>query len=418
MHSSTGDKAGRRIFRVAVLDTIHGAEVIARKMVESGILAQPLEVYHHTTSLDAFDEVVAPIHLSPANPHLVQARGLGKRIISHHQAVGELMMGSIPDDLRKIEVTGTHSKTTTALLLAMILSRQKRVLSHTTRGLEIWSEGRPELLKEGLSITPANVILAREEALSHGAEALICEISLGGTGLADLGVLTSFSGDYRIAAGTRWASTAKLQMLSLARRGSRLAANADCRTSPDISFAEGGRVQALPDELVYGEERLSLSLGEDLDFASYQTAISGAAAAAELLGVEKEETARALEGFGGFFGRMKIERLDGRTVFDSSNSGLKVSDIERALDKARGPDLAAVVGEDAQTVCEGLDIPLLAELLRERRGEIDELILVGERLRPLAAELGAKTARDLAEGLKKAEFSRPKRLLSAVKCFR
>jgi hypothetical protein len=115
---------------------------------------------------------------------------------------------------------------------------------------------------------------------------------------------------------------------------------------------------------------------------------------------------------------MKIELLDGRTVFDSSNSGLKVSDIERVLDKARGPNLVAVVGEDAQTVCEGLDIPRLAELLRRRRSEIEDLVLVGERLRPLARELGAETARDLAEGLEKAESYRPKRLLSAVKCFR
>jgi UDP-N-acetylmuramoylalanine-D-glutamate ligase len=207
-------------------------------------------------------------------------------------------------------------------------------------------------------------------------------------------------------------------MLSLARQGSRLAANADCRISPDISFAEEGLVRALPDGLIYGEERLGLSLGEDLDFASYRTAISGAAAAAELLGLEREDTIRALEGFGGFSGRMKIERLDGRTVFDSSNSGLKVSDIERALDKARGPNLVAVVGEDAQTVCEGLDIPRLAELLRRRRSEIEDLVLVGERLRPLARELGAETARDLAEGLEKAESYRPKRLLSAVKCFR
>ncbi len=132
-----------------------------------------------------------------------------------------------------------------------------------------------------------------------------------------------------------------------------------------------------------------------MDFASYQTAISGAAAAAELLELEREDTIRALEGFGGFSGRMKIERLGGRTVFDSSNSGLKVSDIERAMDKARGPNLVAVVGEDAQTVCEGLDIPRLAELLRRRRSEIEDLVLVGERLRPLARELGAETAQDL-----------------------
>ena len=102
-------------------------------------------------------------------------------------------------------------------------------------------------------------------------------------------------------------------------------ANADCRISPDISFAQGGLVQALPGGLLYGEDRLELNLSADLDLPSYQTAISAAAAAADLLGVERVEAARALEGFGGFSGRMKIERLGGQTVFDSSNSGLKVA---------------------------------------------------------------------------------------------
>lgn len=417
MHCITGDKAGKRVSKVAVLDTIHGAETIAQRMVECGIQAEPLEVYHHSASLEDFEMVVAPVHLSPANPHLLQARSLGKRVITHHQAVGELL-ALIPEDLLRIEVTGTHSKTTTALLLAMILSGQKRVLSHTTRGLEIWSEGRARLLREGLSITPANVIPAAQEALAQGAEALICEISLGGTGIGELGILTSFANDYRIAGGSRWASSAKLQMLSLARRGSRLVANADCRISPDISFAQGGLVQALPGGLLYGEDRLELNLSADLDLPGYQTAISAAAAAADLLGVERVEAVRALEGFGGFSGRMKIERLGGQTVFDSSNSGLKVADVRRALDKLQGPDLTVVVGEDAQTVCEGLDIPLLADLLRERRSEIGELILVGERLRPLAEELGAGTAENREVGLEKAQSTRPRRLLSAVKCFR
>ena len=416
MYRSTGDKAGRRVSRVAVLDTIHGAKIIARQMVQSGIQAEALEVYHHVSSLEGFDEVVAPVHLSPENPNLFEARRRGIRIITHHQAVGELM--SIPDDLETIEITGTHSKTSTALLLAMILSGQKRVLSHTTRGLEIWDCGTPRLLKRGLSITPANVILALQEALTQKAGALICEISLGGTGLAKYGVLTSLSGDYRIADGTKWASTAKLQMLSLARKGAYLAANADCRLSPDISFGKGGSICATPIELIYGKERHRLSMGEDLDFPGYQTAISGAAAAAEILGLKRDEVISALEGFDGFSGRMKIERLEGRTIFDGSNSGLKVIDIDRALDKAKGSDLAVVVGEDAKTVCEGLDVPLLAELLRRRRSEIKELILVGERLRPLAAELGAKTAKDLADGLEKAEVCRPERLLSVVKCFR
>jgi coenzyme F430 synthetase len=417
MHCSTCMQTGRRSPKIAVLDTIHGGNVIARKMVESGIEAEALEVYHHTTSLAGFDGVAVPVHLAPNNPHLVEARRRNLLIITHHQAVGELLEPALTG-VEVFEITGTHSKTSTALLLAMMLSRQKRVLSHTTRGLEIWSKGESHLLKNGLSITPGNVILAAEAAAAQEADALICEISLGGTGRADVGILTSLSGDYRIAGASKWASTAKLQMISLARKGSKLIANTDARISADVSFASEGRVDAKPDRLIFGGVELALSLGEDLDFAGYRTAIAGAAAAAEAAGMERDEIARALQDFDGFSGRMKIKRLRDMIYFDNSNSGLKVRDVARALDRAQGPDLAVVVGEDAETVCEGLNIPAMTNLLRERRAEMARLILVGKRLEPLAAELEAETAKNLAEGLGKAETFGLKRLLSCVKCFR
>ena len=374
-------------------------------------------MYHHTTSLAGFDGVAAPVHLAPNNPHLVEARRRNLKIITHHQAVGELMEPAL-NGVEVFEITGTHSKTSTALLLAMMLSHQKRVLSQTTRGLELWSAGETHLLKNGLSITPGNAIIAAEAAAKQGAAALICEISLGGTGRANYGILTSLSGDYRIAGASKWASTAKLQMISLARKGSKLIANTDARISADISFASEGRVDAKPGRLIFGEVELALSLSEDLDFAGYRTAIAAAAAAAEAAGIERDEIALSLQDFDGFSGRMKIKRLPGMTYFDNSNSGLKVRDVARALDRARGPDLAVVVGEDAETVCEGLNILALRDLLRERRAEMAKLILVGKRLEPLAAELKADTAKNLAEGLGKAETFGLKRLLSCVKCFR
>jgi len=387
-------------------------------MVESGLLAEAFEVYHHTPDLAGFDLVVAPVHLAPGNPALALAKTAKKKIITHHQAVGELLRERVDPAMEVFEVTGTHSKTSTALLLSMMLSWQKKVLSHTTRGLEIWQDGKSRLLEKGLSITPGNVIRAREEALAHGVEALICEISLGGTGLADYGIVTSLSGDYPIANATKWASTAKLQMLALAKNGAKLLANSDARLSPDVSFARGGRVYARPDSLIFAKEVVHLDLGQDLDFMGYETAIAGAAAAADLAGIAKSEIVQALSGFDGFSGRMKIKRLPNQTFFDSSNSGLKVRDVARALDRATGRDLFVVVGEDGETVCEGMNIPALSDLLRQRKSEMAKLILVGERLVPLAEELGAATAKNLQQGLEKAQKDNPKRLLSCVKCFR
>lgn len=418
MHCDIGMQESGRGSKVAVLDTIHGGSVIARRMVESGLQAEAFEVYHHTPNLAGFDLVVAPVHLAPSNPALDAAKKGKKRIITHHQAVGELMRGRIDPAMKIFEVTGTHSKTSTALLLALMLSQQMRVLSHTTRGLEIWLEGKARLLEKGLSITPGNVIHAAEVGEAHAVQALICEISLGGTGLADYGIITSLSGDYSIANGMKWASTAKLQMLSLAKRGAKLLANSDARLSPDVSFAAKGRIYARPDCLIFAKEEVHLDLGQDLDFLGYETAIAGAAAAADLAGMQKSEIARALCGFDGFSGRMKIKRLPNQTFFDSSNSGLKVRDVARALDRASGRDTVVVVGEDGETVCEGMDIPALSQLLRQRKSEMGRLILVGERLVPLAEELGAATAKNLQQGLEMAQEDSPVRLLSCVKCFR
>lgn len=430
MHSDSGLQAGRGSpkVNVAVLDTIHGAKTIAQRMASCGIAAEAFEVYHHTPGIAGFDLVVAPIHLPPGNPVLFEARRLGKRVITHHRAVGEILrpeIETVAPDLKVFEVTGTHSKTTTALLLSKMLSTRGRVVSHTTRGIEVWPEGAmsSRLVRAGLSITPGNVIPALFEALSMKADALVSEISLGGTGLADFGVLTSLSGDYMIAGRTRWASTAKLQMVAFAKRCFRLVANTDARISPDVSFGQKGQVWALPGRLCLKEGDRAIRSGVDLDFPSYQTAIAAAAATAHASGIEASEIVSALEGFDGFAGRMKIDRRDGLTVYDCSNSGLKVSDVRRAmdkasLDKASGGRLGLVVGEDAKTVCEGMDIPGLIELLRIRRSEIGSLVLVGERLQPWSEELGAKTAVDLADGRETALDLGVDRLILCVKCFR
>ncbi len=422
--------------KVAVLDTIHGGRTIAQQMVECGLQAEALEVYHHCPNIDGFDLVVAPVHLPPRNPVLAKARLLGKKVITHHQAVGELMaqhglmaqservaqnerMARKPSSgLKVFEITGTHSKTSTALLLARVLSSKKKVVSHTTRGIEIWSEGSSLMLRQGLSITPANVIPALMEAKTQGADALILEVSLGGTGLADFGVLTSFSGDYMISGGTKWASTAKLQVVSLSKDGFRLVANTDVCISPDISFGQGGQVRFEPDKIHLKNRDLHLALDEDLDFPSYKTALEAAFAAAKVEGMSPQEIASALESFDGFSGRMKITRLHGLIIFDSSNSGLKISDIEKALDRAAGDGLMLVVGEEAETVCEGMDIPGLVELLQRRRKEIDDLVLVGKRLEPWAEMLEARTAQDLDAGKAMAKKEGLNRLLLCVKCFR
>jgi len=416
------DGSSEVISRVAVLDTIHGAGLIAERMKARGIESVSLEVYHSSPDVSAFDLIVAPVHLSPENPAQKEARRLRKKVVTHHRAVGALLAGE--RDFGIFEVTGTRGKTTTSLILARVLSSRGTVVSHTTRGIEVWRDGKGELLRSGLSITPANVILAFDAAKEAGAEDLVCEVSLGGTGAADFGVLTSLAGDYKIAAGTLWASTAKLQMVSLSKRGAKLVAGEDVGLSADVIFGPGprGSVWSTGREIRAGSEKAPLRLGEGFDLDSYSAAISGASAAALAAGLSLEEIASALAGFEGLGGRMKEIRTDGILVIDNSNSGLRASGVEAALDRAEGGSggLTLVVGEEAETVCEGMDIPALIDLLSRRRREIDRLILVGARLAPFASSISAEIAPDLDSGLARARTAsnRGDRIISCVKCFR
>lgn len=406
---------------MAVLDTIHAADTIAERMREEGVDASALEVYHATPDLAPFDLVVAPVHLSAKNPAMEEARRLGKRVITHHRAVGELL--ACRRDYRTFEVTGTVGKTTTSLILSRVLSARGVVVSHTTRGIEVWKDGKSQLLRSGLSIAPANVILASDAATERSADYLVSEISLGGTGLADFAVLTSFARDYKVAGGALWASTAKLQMVSLSRPGAKLIAGEDVRISADVTFGTGPRSQvSSTDRMIraFGDEA-PLSLGEGLDRESYAPAISGAAGAALAAGLDLAEIASALEGFAGLDGRMKETRKGGVLLLDNSNSGLRASGVEAALELVKkGGKLALVVGEEAQTVCEGMDIPDLVEILSRHREEIDLLILVGERLKPFAPRLCARHSPDLDSGLAEAKASLEGggRIISCVKCFR
>ena len=234
--------------KLAVLDLTHGGIPIAKKLaalgnnvtgvdvygtVDPGLLLE-LEEKHgiqcSKTSLPAseFDFLVAPVHLDSAYPMLAEARAEGKRVFSHHEIVGKILKDdSRLSGIKTVEVTGVKAKTSTASLLADMLSRRFEVVLHTSRGLEAWKGGISSLIGKGLSITPGSILVAVEKVFEAGfrPDFFIFEISIGGTGTADLGILTTLSPDYGIANNTALASEAKLQLIRNAKPGSTLLIN-------------------------------------------------------------------------------------------------------------------------------------------------------------------------------------------------
>ncbi|MCQ1536716.1 coenzyme F430 synthase [Methanosarcina sp. KYL-1] len=476
--------------KIAVLDLTHGGIPIAKKLSGLGNEVFGVDVYGTVapemlleleekhgvhcskTPLPAggFDLIVAPVHLDPASPMLAEARALGKKILSHHGIVGEILKGDPRlAGIRTVEVTGVKAKTSTASLLADMLSRKYAVVLHTSRGLEALDEGASSLIRRGLSITPGSILSAVDMAFAAGCmpDFFIFEISIGGTGTADLGILTTLAPDYGIANSTSLASEAKLQLVRNAKTGSTLLLNAGAKkaleaakespanvltfrdpflsspagkepepadfvletenetessASPGPSAASGARLRFLR----RGQEIFSASLRPGYSISAYRTAFVAASAAALELGAGIESVVAGLEGFRGLAGRMQEKELAGIPLIDNSNSGMDIRSAEKALeyallkkkDEKRG-GIFLVLGEEAAQVCEGLPPEDVQGFVEKYGMKCRHIFLVGERMQAVKAK-NASYAASLPEGLSMAsELAGPEDIiLSSVKCFR
>ncbi len=449
--------------RVAVLDLTHGGAVIARKLAGIAASVAGIDVYktmlpEELEALESegirtsqvplpssdFDILIAPVHLDPDYPMLAAASSDNIPVISHHDAAGELLKGAL-EDSTVIEITGTRAKTSTSILLGEILSRTKTVVTHTSRGLEDWSDRR--VIKNGLSITPASILSAVDSVNESGIkpDIFIFEVSLGGTGSADIGVITTIADDYRIANKTKPASDAKRSMILNAKPGSSLVINHDalrsfgaCRRDIRIiSFSDSVNAAAN----VYYEKlgsdggiisyflngrhgRIKISASPDYDMISYKTAFVCATAVALVMDAEPHQIEQSLREFKGVHGRMRKMNLAGRILIDNSNSGLNIRSSEKALEYARTEEgrIVMVLGEEAQEVCEGLDPAGVSRFIDKHLSEIHALVLVGERMESLAGRDINKIyhAVDLSKGMEIAQQLAHEKdvILSCVKCFR
>ena len=490
--------------KIAVLDLTHGGIPIAKKLaalgndvtgvdvygtVDPGLLLE-IEKSHgircskvsiHTAE---FDFLVAPVHLNPAYPMLSRAREQGKTVFSHHEIVGKILKSDTRlFGIKTVEITGVKAKTSTASLLADMLSRKFEVVLHTSRGLEIWKGGVPSVLGKGLSITPGSILTAVDTVFKSGIrpDFFVFEISIGGTGNADMGILTTLLPDYGIANNTALASEAKLQLIRNAKPESIILLNSGAEKALKIARESPLRIFTFKDpfntedivntellevadktpnktsdftletscsnesplesscssgfsgsstcvlQLMYrGDVIFSASLLSGYDISAYKTAFTAASGAALKLGIEPDTIASVLEGFRGLSGRMQERELNGVVLIDNSNSGMDILSSEKAFEYAllkkkdeRKSDIILVLGEEASQVCEGLPPAPVRGFVEKFGKKCKRIILVGERMKAITAK-NIIYADSLPEGIARASELAGKNdiILSSVKCFR
>ena len=241
--------------KVMVVDATHGGITLSEEFWARGDEVTCVDVYgtlpkkawkeysekfrveRELPAPSRYDLIVKPVHF-PLDPF----RGVEERVITHHQAVRLLLYDRIKFPV--VEITGSFGKTTSALCAISLLRRRFSILSLTSRGIRFQSGAKEEVLLEGASTTPANIIKAVKLARER-PDLAIFEVSLGGTGLADLGIIKNVYENYPIARGTSSALEAKLSMVKDRKKGSTVLVNADDEKLSDLTgvqfFSPSGR---------------------------------------------------------------------------------------------------------------------------------------------------------------------------------
>lgn len=332
--------------------------------------------------------VVAPIHCNlQYQVHL-----------THHEAVGFLMKDRIQIPI--VEVTGVKGKTSVVHLLKEIfIDMNPFILSST--GVEVVENGETHLLKKDISITPSSIMEAWELARDYkDIGVAIFETSLGGTGLADVGILTNISEDYSIAGGMRRASQAKVQifknkMVACDHHSfKKYYSNFKEKTN---TFSINGKGNLKASNIIFGLQEtvfrvevndLKTVSGEILD-TSFEVStfapaphhiknVLSAICASLTLNMPLNTIKKGLINFNGLRGRTSI-KMDGEVrIIEEINPGINVTSIEKSL-RILGDldDCAVIFGGKYGVTCEEIDEDRAADVLNDLNSEV-KLILVDE----------------------------------------
>lgn len=336
------------------------------------------------TGPDTGSPVIAPVHCP-----------LERTDMTHHEITGRLLeswkrSAKIP----LVEVTGVKGKTSTVWILREILrDLQPLILS------SLGSYAGDDLLKRDISITPANMIETVRLAGECDCRTAIFEVSLGGTGLADVGVLTNIAEDYPIRQGTSSASRAKSQIFRSRRVCCEYGAFrryydrfwditntfsvTDDRACVHASDVEYGLESTSATLIIDGLETLKGDVIEtEFSVETFapaehhlQNVLAGVSAALTL-GKDPERIQEGLRNFRGIPGRTSIREFNGTTIIEEINPGLNVRAVEYSLEMVEKlTDPVVIIGGRYGVTCEEIDEE---RLIRTLKGSDLQFIFVDE----------------------------------------
>ncbi len=374
-------------FKVSVLDIYNTvSDEIKKSLTKKGIKFIESKFLDQIKAEDDF-LIVAPIHCKTD----------AKIDLTHHEAVNFLMKEKIKVPV--IEVTGVKGKTSVVWMLKEIFI-QKDPLILSSLGIEVIKDMKIHLLKNDVSITPASIITAWELGEVFNPGICIFETSLGGTGLAETGIITNIAENYLVASGKMNASLAKSQMF----KSKITVCDFDSFTSyyshiesKINTFGLNDEANAYASDIKFGLDKtifrakiknLKSTNGDSLNtefmvetFAPAEHHLNNvlcAICAALTINTPISQIKKGLKKFSGIKGRTSIRNYKESTVIEEINPGLNVTAIKKSMDIIKDFNNSTLIfGGKYGITCEEIDEDSTVEFLNQLNEQIS-LILVDE----------------------------------------
>jgi len=369
--------------KVLLLDMTHGGQVLAPLFKAEGNDVTVCDVYKIAPQemLDSlkgvgvevcvgkptpghYDLVSMPCHC----PDVFLEDCTYSERIWYSQAVNRFMN----DKRFRIEVTGVKGKTSTCYLISHILANAgKKVYLRSSRGSGPFTKDGHRI-DELKSIAPPYLLDLPE----GDYDVMVCEVSLGGSGKADITCITNLLEDYGIARKSRKAREAKKDILSDGT-------NIVLESEKDIWSVYGkplrtsGKKVTVTGKPAYGEPlevsvkykgTHNIKLKGNYLALQYIEAMDMALEVCDAMDIPADAVLKALSEFEGVPGRGEVRDMNGVRYIVERNPGISHMSVERTLKtlKAMGilEDALVIIDPVSKKVCDKLDRDLIEEVVR------------------------------------------------------
>ena len=389
-----------------VLDINHGGDYLAAILKSRGYEVIIYDIYQTNgekrqelnkknigiiESVDTEYKEYTVVHPAHCPDHFLSSFSKNKKL-THHELVKFLFNGKN----NVIEITGSKGKTTTAHVLAHLLSFGDNVILNSSTGLETILNGIYKLIDENNSISPG---YTAKILFQQNNNFYVLEESLGVCGIGNISILTSMDPVYTIKGGKGNSLEAKKNLFELSERNiiidgkDKIATNLVEKYQKEVfRIWEDVRIE-IPDYLEIGKDIYSNIYFKDLELqtkfsgkyllAGYANSILFGSMALKILNRDLRKIPENLSTFNGVENRMSVVNETSYTRIIDKSGGFSEDSLRYLLSLLKRnydmfyKKINLLIDLDNVSHCQKIDIYALDKVIGEFGNLVDNAFLTG-----------------------------------------